>query len=482
MKSLRSALLLAGIVTLSSVVPASASTTLTWQHAKKALLPGGATGLPSGYLPTLACSSVGNCESGGSYSLANGVTNAMVLREVKRRWTTPTTLRAPVGVHSNANMQIFGLSCGSVGNCSAAGSYSVNATNTLAFVDDQVNGRWLSANEVTLPVDALTNGQSALVHSVVCPSPGNCSGVGTYLDNDPVSARSLGFVVNEVHGVWRSADEVTYSASTNANPFTALNQLACSSVGNCVGVGSFIDVHDVTQALLVVERNGQWSSGVTIAPPPNASEYAGVSVSEVTCVKKSSCAIVGTYYTNTGAIEGFSASATNGHWSNSVELAMPANAAVNPHVFLYGYQGIACSSAANCALGGQYLDNNGNYQGFLENDVAGSWKRAVEVVMPVGGGSAGKNGGVVAISCPSKGNCRAGAAYLDIQGIYQALLIVETSGVWHQGTKVVLPAGATTVGIDGGIYSLVCVTTNSCTAIGSYLEPTTFYQGLTLSS
>jgi len=41
-----------------------------------------------------------------------------------------------------------------------------------------------------------------------------------------------------------------------------------------------------------------------------------------------------------------------------------------------------------------------------------------------------RNGGVVAVSCRSAGNCSAGAAYLDASSEYQALVINEVGGQW----------------------------------------------------
>lgn len=481
MKPLRSAIVAATLVTLSTVVPAAASGTFAWTKAKQAVLPSGAVGLPSGYLPTLTCVSAGNCEAGGSYSAANSYVEGLVLNEVRGTWTAPTTLVAPAGAATDPSMTIYDLSCGSLGNCSAVGSYQDSSLNIQAFFANEVNQKWLRAKEVTLPANAMGTGQTALVRSVACPSAGNCSAVGGYLDNAP-TPRTVGFVLSEVGGSWRSASEISLNSSTNSNPYVTMGQLACSSVGNCVAVGSFIDVNDVNQGLLVDQVNGSWSRGVALTLPANASAYAGASLSEVACVKKSGCAVLGTFNTNTGAVEGLSATESKGKWPRAQELTMPLDAAANPHVFLYGYEGIACASVGNCSLGGQYQNSAGQYEGFLENENNGTWKSAVTLALPSGATEAGKNGGVVAISCPRVGNCRAGAAYLDSTNVYQALVVTETNGTWHRGTIVVLPGGATSVGVDGGVYAVVCVTTNTCTATGSYLGSSTLYEGFILNS
>ncbi len=161
---------------------------------------------------------------------------------------------------------------------------------------------------------------------------------------------------------------------------------------------------------------------------------------------------------------------------------MPANAAANPATYLYGFSEIACASSGNCSAGGQYRDDKGYYQGFFANEIAGVWKRATELSLPTGAPQAGKNGGVITIACPSAGNCRAGAAYVDSGGNYQALVINEQNGTWQRGVKVVLPDGATTASVAGGVYEVVCTSVNACTAVGSYQENSGDYEGFVLTN
>jgi len=481
MKLLRTAVTMGVLVALTTVVPASASPAPSWQRAKQAALPKGAQGLPQGYLPTLSCVSPGNCEAGGAATVGGGV-QGFVLNESNGAWTAPVTLKAPTDAAKGTGVTIYGLSCGALGNCAAVGSYSDRRANVQAFVANEVRGRWSPATKVALPANALASGQNALVRSVSCRSLGNCSAVGDYQDNTPVTSRTVGFVMSEVRARWRPAREFTTVSAPNVNPFVAMNQIACASSANCVAVGSFIDANDVTQALVEREDHGTWSRAFSLSLPANASVYAGASVTEVTCVVHSACTVLGTYNASTGKVEAMSATEHGGVWSRASELTMPANAGANPRVFLYGFNGVACASAGNCSVGGQYVDSTGAYQGFLDSEVGGTWSSAVELSLPSGATSAGKNGGVIALTCPNAGNCRAGAAYLDAAGNYQALVVSEVNGAWQVGQTVVLPGSATTVGVDGGIYSLVCGTTSSCTGTGSFLSNATTYEGFTITS
>jgi len=82
-------------------------------------------------------------------------------------------------------------------------------------------------------------------------------------------------------------------------------------------------------------------------------------------------------------------------------------------------------------------------RGFFVNEVKGTWRTATEMALPASAQMAGKNGGVVAVSCRSAGNCSAGAAYLDGSTEYQALVVNEVGGRWETGLKITLPTATT---------------------------------------
>ena len=111
----------------------------------------------------------------------------------------------------------------------------------------------------------------------------------------------------------------------------------------------------------------------------------------------------------------------------------------------------------------------------------GAWKPAKTLSLPSGAQQAGKNGGAVAFTCSSVGNCSAGAAYLDSSGNYQAGIVSEVNGTWQTTQKLTLPNGATTVSPAGGVYGLIC-RASSCTALGSYQTSSGSYQGFTVTN
>ena len=316
----------------------------------------------------------------------------------------------------------------------------------------------------------------------MCSSPGNCSAVGSYLDNSQPVGHAQGLEVNEVGGVWGRAMDTKVPLDANANPYVAIIQVACARVGNCVAVGSYIRNDNATEGLLITEANGKWNSATEVVLPGNANAYPSATLSEVTCAAANNCTAIVTYTTVAGDVEGMIANESNSTWSRAQEMTMPSGAAANPHTFFYGYGGLACPSIGNCSAGGQYLVGTSTYEGFFINEVNGTWLAATEMALPAGALMGGRNGGVVAVSCRSVGNCSAGAAYLDAASEYQALVINEVAGQWQTGQKISLPNGGGTVGVDGGVYGLVCHATGPCTATGSYLKGLINYEGFTVTT
>ncbi len=446
--------------------------------AHRAALPAGGSGVASGLLTTLACPAPGVCEAAGSYTGAGRAVYGVVLNERAGRWVAPSVLRAPADAGANPGTTVASLACPAPGRCVAGGSYTDAAGDVQGFVANQAGDAWPRALTLGLPSNALGPGQVAAVRSVACGAPGSCVAVGTYLDDSRIP-RTRAFVALEAGGRWGPAQAVALPTPANLDPFAGLNQAACASATHCVAVGSYIDANDVTQGLAVSIDAGSLTSSV-VAPPADASTYAGTTLAEVTCVAEPECTAVGTYISRTGAVVPLVVSSSSPVWPQATALVLPAGARTDPKVLLYGYQGISCSGPGTCATGGQYVAANGLYQGFLATESHGAWHRATRMPLPPGSRSAGPNGGAVAVTCPAAGACRAGGAYLDRAGHYQALVLALAGGTWR-GSTVALPDGAATVGVDGGLYAIACAGAGACAGVGSYQRGAT-YQGFTLSA
>lgn len=484
MKVLRFSVLVSALLTVGFCLPAAASSTApTWQVAKSVGLPSDGVSLPQGFLPTLSCPSAGNCLAGGSYTSQSGTTEGLLVSEVSGTWKAGVTLSPPSNAGQNPAVSVETVSCASAGNCVAAGNYGLSDGSYQPFYDVETSGTWSQAKQVTLPSNALGTGQNSEVMSISCPSVGNCSAIGTYLDATTNLGQVLGFTLKETSGTWSNATQIVLPSSANTNPYLQVHQIACASAGNCTAVGSYVNSNGNTVALLLNETSGSWATALTPALPANASAYAGAVLGEVTCTSVGNCTAFGTYTNNAGAIEPLAVSEVSGKWSRGVGITMPAGAATNPHTFFYyGSAQMSCPSVGNCAAGGQYRDSSGKYQGFLVNEVNGKWQAATELKLPSGSQSAGANGGVTSVSCSSAGDCNAATAYYDASGAYQTGVSSEINNVWQTDVQISLPGQAGTIGIDGGIYGIQCVSTGACTASGSFEVGSSTYQGFTVNT
>ncbi len=471
---------LAAVLALgASSLVGAANPAATWGRATRAVLPPGASGLPQGYLPTLACPAAGACVAAGLYADASGAPRGLVLTESAGRWLPPRTIAAPAGAAASPGLTPSAVACAAVGWCAVVGSYQSASGATQAFTVSESAGRWGTTREAPLPADAATTAQLAQLRAVACPAIGHCVAVGTYVTSGGATS---GLALAQSGASWGSPTPLRAPADANLSSLLSVTQVACPAVGACNAIGTYLDTDNVQHGIVVSEVAGQWGAVQTVQPPPDASLYAHVTLSAVACPAASACWVVGTYYDHGGASELLALRIDQGRARPATALAAPAGVATNPRAFYYGYVDLACASSTICAAGGQYVDQAGRYQGFLVDEVAGQWGRAQRLSLPAGALQVGHNGGVVALSCPLAGACRAGAAYEDAAGRYQALVASQVGGRWRTGTPVVLPAGGTSVGIDGGVYALVCPTPRSCTAVGSYLEGATRYEGFLVAT
>ena len=268
--------------------------------------------------------------------------------------------------------QVFSVSCPSTGNCSAGGGYVDSSSSPQAFVVSQVNSTWGTAVEVP-GTGTLNAGGSAQVDSVSCASPGNCGAGGSYTD---ASGNTQAFVASQVNGTWGNAREVPGTAALNAGGFAQVDSVSCASAGNCSAGGSYADASDNTQAFVVSEVNGTWGNAIKV--PGAASLNAGgqAEVSSVSCGSAGNCGAGGYYTDGSGGVQALVASQVNGTWGNAIET--PGTAALNVDGNA-GLGSVSCASPGSCGAGGYYTDGSGGLQAFVASQVNGTWGTAIEV-------------------------------------------------------------------------------------------------------
>jgi hypothetical protein len=388
----------------------------TWGTAQE--VPGSAA-LNSGggaQLTAVSCVSAGNCSAGGGYIDSSGNPQVFVARQVDGTWSTAEEVPGTATLNQGGLAVLTSVSCGSAGNCSAGGQYADSSYNRQAFVVDEVDGTWVTAQEV--PGAAALNHGDAELTAVSCGSAGNCSAGGYYEDS---SGQLRAFVDSEVDGTWGSAREVPGTAALSHGGYAEVTSVSCTSAGNCGIGGQYARESRYSRVFVASEVNGSWSSAEEV-PGAVAVNQGDARHTWISCASAGNCSVGGDYTDGSGHLQAFVASEVNGSWGSAQEV--PGTAALNQggHAEVTS---VSCASAGNCSAGGQYTDGSGHLQAFVASEVNGSWGSAEDVP----GAAALNQGGhaeVTSVSCASAGNCSAGGQYSHGPRHLQVFVVSET--------------------------------------------------------
>lgn len=369
----------------------------------------------------------------------------------------------------------FGASCVTACALVVLGAASATAAKPTLSGTQAAGSSWGNGMEPVLPANASATRQDVEVH-VACPSAGNCSAVGSYIDS---SDNTEGLLLTETAGHWAPGVEAVPPGNPSTTPastsqYVSISALSCPSAGNCSAVGSYIDNSGNTEGLLLNETAGQWASGVAAALPADAAANPLVSLNDVSCTSVGNCSAVGTYNSGVGIFPGLLLTETAGTWATGVEAVLPANARATYQA--PDLRSVSCGSAGNCSAVGSYFDTAGNQEGLLLNETAGSWSPGVEA-LPVDVGTPGALPGLQSVSCASAGYCTAVGVYGDGSSIVP-LLVTETAGSWSPGVVASLPANAITPYAVAGLSSVSCPPSGTCDAGGFYTDSSGNAQGL----
>jgi len=341
-------------------------------------------------------------------------------------------------LNTGGSAVVFSVSCASAGNCSAGGFYTTKSRNSEAFVVNEVRGIWRAAQQVA---GRLNVGGGAQVNSVSCASAGNCTAGGLYASRSATQA----FVVSEVRGIWRTAQPV--AGRLNVGGFAQVNSVSCASAGNCSAGGSYAS-RSGTQAFVVSEVRGTWRTAQQVAGRLNV--RGGAQVNSVSCASAGNCSAGGLYGSRSGD-QAFVVSEVRGTWRTAQPVAGRLNvggaAVVNS---------VSCASAGNCSAGGFYTSKSGLDQAFVVNGRNGTWGAPHKIAIS---GSAQ----LTSVSCASAGNCSAGGTNTTTSG-QRVFVVNERNGTWGAGREV---AGQLNAVGPAGLNSVSCASAGNCSAGGS---------------
>jgi hypothetical protein len=198
---------------------------------------------------SVSCATAGNCAAGGTYRDASGHEQAFVANETSGTWRAAIEVPGTAALNTGGVAQTSSVSCATAGNCSAVGLYEVSGGAGEVFAVGETSGTWGSAIEIP-GTAALNQGGSAELFSVSCGAAGTCSAGGWYTD---AFHETEPFVVNETSGTWGSAIEVPGITTLNVGGNSQINSLSCGAAGNCSAGGYYKDASGHFQAFVVSE-------------------------------------------------------------------------------------------------------------------------------------------------------------------------------------------------------------------------------------
>jgi Big-like domain-containing protein len=409
----------------------------------------------------MSCASPGNCSAGGSYSNTTGFTYVFVVSEVNGTWGTAEEIPGTAALDQEGDAAVTSMSCTSPGNCSAGGRYLDSQWH--AFVVDQVNGTWDTAEEVP----GTTSGQ---LLSLSCSSGGNCTAGGFTTG----SGEDATFAVSEVNGTWGTAETVPGTSGGGE-----VLSVSCPSADFCIAGGDMFVLNSGDEAFTAEETGGTWGAAQEVPGTGALNEGGNAGMTSVSCASAGNCSAGGYYRDSTGNDQVFVDSEGSDTWGTAEEI--PGSGALNQGGAAT-VTSMSCPSAGNCAAGGYYTgrpgttnggDINAGEQAFVVSEANGTWGTTEEVP-----GTASLNLGqeaqVTSVSCGSVSSCSAGGYYEDSSYNAHAFLVDESNGTW--GTEIDVPG--TTSGQTGAVS---CPSAGNCAAGGTYSSDTVSGEAFVIS-
>jgi len=177
-------------------------------------------------------------------------------------WSTVHTLEAGFFVDS--------VSCVSAGNCAAVGNqYSGNRTQAITLAS--ADGVWGQPQLVSFPAEA-QNSETTVLTGVSCGSVGSCTAFGYFANS---AAMNESFTVTSTNGTWGTVHISLIATGSGSSRFPGnLKAVSCVSDGRCSIGGRFTLIHDHDEIFVMSSREAPPALSTTVAPsttlPPPA--------------------------------------------------------------------------------------------------------------------------------------------------------------------------------------------------------------------
>ncbi len=257
----------------------------TWTAAK-AKLPNGAG--TAAVLNSVSCASAGDCSAVGYYQDNSGHYQGLLLTETSGAPGTGVTAPLPAGAATTTDpsASVASVSCATAGNCTAVGQYNDTSGNAQGVALTETSGHWTAGVKAILPVGAAAN-PAVRMSSVSCPSVSDCAAIGTYADGSGTQA----LLLTQTAGAWASGVKAALPADAAADPEVSMTNVSCTSVSNCTADGRYGN-GTAYVGLLLGASNG--SPRLSVKAPSSGTVGKAIAGSAVSATLSSGAGPIGT--------------------------------------------------------------------------------------------------------------------------------------------------------------------------------------------
>jgi hypothetical protein len=302
-----------------------------------------------------------------------------------------------------------------------------------------------------VPPQTLVEAWNGSVWSVV-PSP-NHGTSGSYLWDVSCTSASACMAVGTDNGAATLAERWDGSSWTVVKPLdpstpfglSELNGVSCISAQTCTAVGAYDDIN--LGDLPLVES---WDGSTWTLVPNSTPAGGGPELYSVACPAAGTCLGVGMFWMQT-PIQALAGTST-GSWSLG-KVTTPGNGDSN-------LSSVTCTSPSSCVAVGNY-DNTTTGLTLVESWNGLAWST---VPTPNPTTTAGIASGLNGVECTAPGSCIAVGQSGSAPNPGTQNVLIEAS---HQGSWSVVPSP--TEGSGGGLMSVACSPSGTCTAVGYYI-------------
>jgi hypothetical protein len=284
------------------------------------------------------------------------------------------------------------------------------------------------------------------VNDLHCSTPGNCVAIGEYVP--PNDDYTVPFVASETNGIWGSVQSVSGITPDPAVGDSQLGILTCGTPDFCIATGSIIGSDGVQRNFLLPETGGVWSTATMMdfSSLPGATDGW---IAALSCPADDSCTATGYYDGPSGSLP-FTMDETAGAWGQPQPVAGLDNLGTATAT---QYDGalwtLSCAAPGDCTAGGYYLAVGADSEvPFTVTESGHAWGQAQAIpglaALSTGSGQLGVVNGV---ACPAAGDCTVAGITTsrDSAGTTtaQVFTLDESQGTWGQAQALALPSSAT---------------------------------------